>query len=57
MGYQSPLYQVLALDAGSSSAASGVPRQPPRQPEPSRPKEGVPENLGQILRNIMENSS
>ena len=56
IAYPSPLYQVLALDAGSPPA-SAVPRQPPRQPEPPRPKEGVPENLGQILRNIMEKSS
>jgi len=57
IAYQSPLYQVLALDAGSPLAASVTPRQPPRQPEPSRPKDAVPENLGQILRNIMEKSS
>ena len=55
IAYQSPLYQVLALDAGNP--VSAVPRQPPRQPEPSRPKDAVPENLGQILRNIMEKSS
>jgi hypothetical protein len=59
IAYQSPLYQVLALDAGSPPAASGRPPASgvPRQPEPSRPKDAVPENLGQILRNIMEKSS
>jgi len=56
IAYQSPLYQVLALDAGSPPA-SGVPRQSPHPPDPPRSKEGVPENLGQILRNIMEKSS
>jgi hypothetical protein len=55
IAYQNPLYQVLALDAGRPPA-SGVALQPPRQPEPPRPKDGVPENLGQILRNLMEKS-
>ncbi|MGA2499536.1 MAG: hypothetical protein ABSH20_17480 [Tepidisphaeraceae bacterium] len=56
IAYQNPLYQVLAVDA-DRPPASGVTLQPSRQPEPPRPKDGVPENLGQILRNLMEKSS
>jgi hypothetical protein len=51
IAYQSPLYQVLALDAGGTG-----PRQPPGPSESPRSKEGVPQSLGQILRQMMENA-
>jgi hypothetical protein len=58
IAYQSPLYQVLALDAAHPPASAGGtgPRQPPGPSESPRSKEGVPQSFGQILRQMMENA-